>query len=376
MKEYSFTGKPLITEQDIDYVKSALLTNNLNTGIIVKKFERSLEKYINVKHAVLVSNGSVALYLALKALGIKQGDEVITTPLTYVATTNAINMLGAEPIFADIDRETFQLDPNKVEKKINKNTKAILPVDLGGTTCEYKKFTEICKKYNLKLLIDSAQSLSAKYDNKRACSFGDIATTSFHPVKPITTGIGGCIFTQNDEIYSKLLRLRKNGLVYGDYKGIQVYDCIETSLNYQMSDIEAALGLSQLTRIEEMRNKRKKIFDAYKKRLGLLSHITLQKTPSYIESSYHLCLCKLDPSIDRDDLFNFMQSKKIAVNYHYPLICSMSNYKTASTSDLKNAKEYAAHAVSLPLHAQMKESDVEYVIANLEIYLKKKGKSL
>ncbi len=376
MKEYSFTGKPLITEQDIDYVKSALLTNNLNTGTIVKKFEKSLEKYINVKHAVLVSNGSVALYLALKALGIKQGDEVITTPLTYIATTNAISLLGAKPIFADIDRETFQLDPNKVEEKISKKTQAILPVDLGGNTCEYKKFTEICKRYNLKLLIDSAQSLSAKYDDKYACSFGDIATTSFHPVKPITTGIGGCIFTQNDEIYSKLLCLRKNGLMYGNYEGIQIYDCIETSLNYQMSDIEAALGLSQLTRIDEMRKKRKKIFDAYKAKIDLLPHVTLQKAAPYIESSYHLCLCKLDSSIDRDDLFNYMQSKKIAVNYHYPLICNMSNYKEIKSYDLKNAREYASHAISLPLHTQMKESDVEYVIENLETYLNKKGKSL
>lgn len=376
MKEYSFTGKPSITEQDIDYVKEALLTNNLNTGTIVKKFESSLEKYINVKHAVLVSNGSVALYLALKALGIKEGDEVITTPLTYIATTNAISLLGAKPVFVDIDRKTFQLDPNKVEEKINKKTKAILPVDLGGNTCEYKKFTEICKKYNLKLLIDSAQSLSAKYNNKYACSFGDIATTSFHPVKPITTGIGGCIFTQNDEIYSKLLCLRKNGLVYGNYKGIQIYDCVETSLNYQMSDIEAALGLSQLARIEEMRNKRKKIFDAYKERIERLPHITLQKAPSYNISSYHLCLCILDSSVDRDDLFNYMQSKNIGVNYHYPLICNMSNYKGISSNDLKNAEEYAAHAISLPLHAQMKESDVAYVTAHLDTYLKEEGKVL
>lgn len=375
MKEYEFTGKPNLSKDDLVAVINSLSTNNLNTGKIVYQFEKALEKYVNVKHAVIVSNGSVAIYLALEALGIGKGDEVITTPISYIATTNAIEMTGAKPVFADIDKNTFELNLDSAKDKITSNTKAILPVDLGGLPCDYSSLENFANENKFALIIDGAQSLSGRFRKRKAGSFGTVTTTSFHPVKPITTGIGGCIFTSSDSLYAKLIELRKNGLLYKESKDSpQIYDCVIPSLNYQMSDIEAALGLSQLSRIDEMREIREKIYEYYATSLKKYSSIKMQKIPKNRTSSYHLCICEMDNKINRNELYAFLKRYKIAVNYHYPVIPNMYYYKNKYvTKDIDVALNYSTREISLPIHSSMTIKDARYIVEKINQFMEMKG---
>ncbi len=375
MKEYEFTGKPYLNKDDIEAVINSLNTNNLNTGKIVYKFEKALEKYVNVRHALVVSNGSIAIYLVLVALGIGKGDEVITTPISYIATTNAIEMSGAKPVFADIDKDTFELNLDSARNKLSSNTKAVIPVDLGGLPCDYTRLENFANENNLALIIDGAQSLSGKYKNSKVGSFGTATTTSFHPVKPITTGIGGCIFTSSDSLYAKLIGLRKNGLLYKKNKDSpQIYDCVVPSLNYQMSDIEAALGLSQLSRIDEMREIREKIYKYYASNLKKYSSIKMQKIPKDRTSSYHLCICEVNDEIYRNELYAFLKRYKIAVNYHYPLIPNMQYYKQKYLTKYINvAQNYSNREISLPIHACMTIKDASFIVEKINQFMERKG---
>ena len=251
-------AQPNITEEDAKAVYTAVKEKFLSgTGPYNKQFEKDFAKYVGTKYAVTVNSGTAALHLSLEALGIRDEDEVITTPFTYAATSNVIILQNAKPIFVDIEDETFNLDPTKIEKAITKKTKAIMPIHYAGQTCEMELINEIAKKHDLFVIEDAAPAIGATHKGKKSGTLGDIAGFSFFPDKNMTTGEGGMVVTDSAELAEKCTVLKKNG-------ASKRYFHTEIGWNFKLSDINAALGISQLKRIDktiEEKNNCAKIYD-------------------------------------------------------------------------------------------------------------------
>jgi len=242
-------SKPTIGEDEIKAVEAVLRTGMLASGPNVKCFEDGMKLYLGVRHAVATSSGTTALQVAAESLGIGPGDEVITTPFTFIATSNAILFRGAKPVFADIDPKTYNIDPASVEKKITKKTKAIIPVHLYGNPCDMDALTAICRKHGLLMLEDCAQSVGAEFNGKKAGSFGDAAIFSFYATKNLSTGEGGMVVTNNDEVKEKSFLLSNQGQKVR-------YEHQSVWFNYRMTDMQAGLGMVQLAKIDDMNKKR------------------------------------------------------------------------------------------------------------------------
>ena len=364
MKEaFRYNGLADISNNEIEAVVSALSNGHLCTGIVVKEFEKLLSEYIGIPYTVCVNSGSSALYLALKALGVGIGDEVITTPITFVATINAIKMTGATPIFVDINNQTFNLDEKKVAEQITTNTKVILPVELGGLSINYNFYLRLKRKYNVEILVDSEQSLSAVYNEKRIGGISRISTTSFFPTKPITTGIGGAIFTTDLDLYDKLVILRHNGLDLEASDGIYPYDQKYISLNYRLSDLHAAIGIQQLKRIDKLQEQREKIRTLYLEQLKCLKCVFVQHVDDLSSTSSHLFLVKFENQKIRDGVFMYLKNKNIGVQIHYKPVFLNSLYKFSLNyleKHFPNSINFGTTIISLPIHTKMSKSDVDY----------------
>ena len=293
-------AKQYIDNKDCFVVNEVLKSDFLTTGPKVKEFEEIIANYVGAKYAVAFSNGTAALHGACYAAGIGTGDEVITTPITFAASANCVLYMGATPIFADIDEETFNIDVAEIEKKVTNKTKAIIPVDYTGQAVDIDAIKDLVKGKGIVIIEDGAHSLGTKYKGARVGSLADMTMFSFHPVKTITTGEGGIITTNNEEYYRKLIYFRSHGITrdidqlenkdVGDW----YYEQLDLGFNYRMTDFQASLGISQMKKIDWFIERRKEIVARYNEAFKELDGVILQKNADFSDTVNHLYVLKLD----------------------------------------------------------------------------------
>ncbi len=384
-------GKPNIGAEEIRYVKEVINSKWIGTGPITEKFERNFKIYKRTKFALSVNSCTAALHLSLLCLNLKRGDEVITTPMTFASTINSIILAGGKPVLADINKETFNIDPEKILKKITKKTKAIILVHLAGLPCEIKKIKKIVNKHKLFLIEDCAHSIESKYNGKHLGNFGDTGCFSFYSTKNLTTGEGGMIITHKKKIAEKIRVLRLHGLSKDAWKRhlpnsvkfsakFDHYDVKEVGLKYNMIDINSAIGIIQLKKIEKNLKIRKKIFNAYKKKLSNLP-LEFQKFKTDTKNfkhAYHLCIIKLINKEGiknlRDKLVIYLRNRKISTGITYRSVTDMTIFKQKFGWNKKtciNSKELGDSLISLPIYPNLKNEELNYICENIQKFFKK-----
>jgi perosamine synthetase len=355
-------AKPLIGDEEKMAVCSVLDSGIIAQGPKVKEFEESFAKFIGTKFAVATSSGTTALCAALHGLGIKQGDEVITTPFTFIATSNSILDCGAKPVFVDIDPKTFNIDPTKIVQKITPKTKALLIVHLFGQSCDMQPILDICKKHSLKLIEDCCQAHGAEYLGKKVGSFGDCGVFSFYPTKNMTTCEGGIIVT-NDE---KLVEACK---LYRDHGSKVRYYHETIGFNLRMTDVSAAIGLVQLKKLNQFNQKRvenaAKLTNGLKNIKGLLTPHT---TPNVLHV-FNQYTMRVSPEfgLSRDALMEKLKAAGIGANIYYPIpIHKQPFYQKLGYTDILPETEKAAQEVlSIPVHPSLSEQDLGLIVSAL-----------
>lgn len=348
---------PLIGKEEKNAVLEVLSSGILAQGPKVKEFEDRFAGYVGTEHAIATSSGTTALHTALLACGIGKGDEVATTPFSFVASSNSILYCGAKPVFADIDPRTFNIDPEKVKEKITPNTKALLVVHLYGQPCEMGALSEICEDHKLMLIEDACQAHGAKHEGKKVGSFGDCAAFSFYPTKNMTTGEGGMVTTNDEEVANKAKLIREHGSKVRYHHDILGY-------NYRMTDIAAAVGLEQLKKLDNMNEKRIKNAER------LTNNIKGVKPPYVmpeVRHVFHQYTVKVTEKtgISRDDFSNSLNSRGIGTGIYYPIpIHKQSIYRQLGYDDSLPVSEKAAKEVlSLPVHQGSSEGDIEHILS-------------
>ncbi|MBM7684493.1 UDP-4-amino-4,6-dideoxy-N-acetyl-beta-L-altrosamine transaminase [Defluviitalea raffinosedens] len=365
-------GRQWIDEDDIQAVVNVLKSDYLTTGPAIKEFEDQLKSVTGAEYVVAISNGTAALHAACFAAGIGEGDEVITTPMTFAATANAVLYCGGTPVFADIDPETYNIDPEDIRRKITDKTKAIIPVHYTGQPCDMDEIMKIAKEHNLIVIEDAAHALGAEYKGRKIGSIGDMTTFSFHPVKPITTGEGGAITTNNKEFYDKLMLFRSHGITRDQKMLLNdnaawYYEQHFLGYNYRMTDIQAALGCSQLNKLEFFLQKRRKYAKMYSEAFKDLEGVIIPKQLDDTLSGWHLYVLQLDTDKIRPDrrvIFDELRIHNIGVNVHYiPVYYHPYYQKLGYKKGLcPNAEKLYERIITLPLFPKMSEEDIMYVI--------------
>jgi dTDP-4-amino-4,6-dideoxygalactose transaminase len=377
---YLTFGQPDLREEEINEVIDTLRSKWIGTGPKTRKFEESFSKYIDPSgrtYAVALSSCTAALQLSINVLGIKKGDEIITTPLSFVATSNAIIHSGAKPIFVDVDREKFNINPSLLEEKINENTRAILPVHFAGRPCDMDQILELSKKYNLSLVEDAAHAIEAKYRDKKIGTIGDLTCFSFYATKNLTTAEGGMITTKEKSLADKIKNLSLHGLSadawsrYGDV-GYKHYFATAYGFKYNMTDIQSSLGIHQLARIEENLKTRERIWEFYNSQFKDLP-VLLPKNESienvHSRHLYTLLLNIEELKITRDQFLEALHKENIGSGVHYipihqhPIYIKNYHYKKG---DFPNAEFIGERTVSIPLSPALKDQDVEDVVKGVK----------
>lgn len=354
-----------INEDDINAVIEALKGDFLTSGKKIEEFEKALCEYLGVQYACAMNSATSALHVAYKSIGLEEKDEVITTPITFAATANAVLMTGAKPVFCDI-KSDGNINEEKIEELITKNTKAIAPVDFGGNPVNIDKIKEICNQHKLYLIQDCSHALGSEINGKKVGNQADIAIFSFHAIKPITTcGEGGAIVTNNQEFYEKAKLLRSHGIVK---KQVWNSDMVELGYNYRLSDVSCALGISQLKRLDAFIKKRAKIAAYYDEVFRDIPYFFPIQIPLHVKSAYHLYPILLDRNLwcAKEDIFKELQRKGIGVQVHYKPTYQFSYYKKLfGEIKLHNAEEFYKAELSIPCHQDMNEDDAKFVADTL-----------
>jgi len=356
---------PWITEKEVEYVTDAARNAWYgNANMYHERFEKAFAEYLDVKYAVTLPSCTSALHLSLLALGIGPGDEVIVPDVTWIATAAPVVYVGATPVFADIDEKTWCMTAESFEECITLRTKAVIPVDLYGGMPEWDGILEIARRHNISVIEDAAEALGSEYKGKKAGVFGDTGTFSFHGSKTMTTGEGGMLVTDNKEIFNRVLFLRDHGRKPGDV----MFFNAEVGYKYKMSSMQAALGLAQIERVEELVERKRKIFGWYKKELDGIDGITLNYEPEGTKNSYWMVSIILDQkfSIKKEDLFYKMQAQGISCRpFFFPLSVIPAFYET---DDARKARErnivsykVSPYGLNLPCGMNMDDEKVRYV---------------
>ncbi|AIJ35236.1 aminotransferase DegT [Porphyromonas gingivalis] len=364
-------GRPLIEEDDMEAVIEVLKSDFISTGPKVTEFERLFADYVGAKYAVAVSSGTAALHCAYLAIDLLSEDEVITTPMSFIATSNAAIYCGARIKFADIQGDSLNVDTEYINKLITSSTKVIVPVHFAGRPCEMDKILEIAKQHNLYVIEDASHALGASYKGKKIGSIGDMTTFSFHPVKHITTGEGGMITTNDENIYHNLLKIRNHGIVKSHVptnKGEWYYEQQLLGYNYRLTDIQCALGISQLKKLDRWIKKRRELANYYNERLQLIEELEVPTMNK--EHAWHLYIIKVKDPRHREKLFTFLRGKSIGVNVHYIPIHMQPYYQSIGykKNTLPVAESVYEHIITLPLHPSMTLSEADYIINSIEDY--------
>ena len=381
-------GRQCIDKTDIDQVVNILKSDWITQGSKVKEFEDALAKYCGAKYAVAVSSGTAALHLACLVAGLKKCDEVITTPITFLATASSILYTGAKPVFVDIDYENINIDTQKIEEKITRKTKAIMPVHFAGLPCDMVKIGAIAKEKKLVIIEDACHALGAEYKHNGrwskvgSCKHSNMAVFSFHPVKTITTGEGGAITTNNKNIYKKLLALRSHG-VYKDQFTVKKCgpwygEMRDLGFNYRITDFQCALGVSQLKKLDAFIKKRREIARVYNSELCELKDLV--KFPQLVDKdrkhAWHLYILRLNPNklkSNKIQIFNQLKRRNINLQLHYIPVVNHPFYRSMgySTMGYPVATRYYEETISLPIFPDLTKKDLIYVITNIKEVLYK-----
>ena len=356
-------ARPFIGDEEVEAVTRVLRSGMLAQGEEVRLFEREFAEYIGVKHAVAVANGTAALDIALKALGIGPGDEVITTPFTFIATANAILFQGAKPVFADIDPRTYNLNPDSVLERITGKTRAIIVVHLYGQPADMRAFREIADDHKLLLIEDAAQAHGAEFEGRKVGGIGDVGVFSFYPTKNMTTGEGGMITTNDDEVARKARLLRDHGQT-----SKYVHEIL--GWNLRMTNIAAALGRVQLRRLEELNRIRERNAEKLTRGLQGVKGVTTPYVDPRVRHVWHQYVIRVEPDfpLSRDELAEYLRSKGIGTAVHYPIpVHHQPLYRKLGypQDDCPNAVEASRRVLSLPVHPLLSDGDLDYIIESI-----------
>ncbi len=392
-------GRQCIDHNDIQAVVRTLRSERITQGPEVEEFENRLVEYCGAKYAVAVNSGTAALHLACLVSDIKEGDEVITSPNTFVASANCAVYCGAKPVFSDISLKTYNILPDEIGAKINNRTRAVVPVHFAGQSCEMDSVYNLVKKkeeeFSQKIMIieDASHAMGSFFKGKKvgACSYADMTTMSFHPVKHITTGEGGAILTNNEQFYNKLRRLRNHGItkvpieMFGDDVAYQpvtalnkselnpwYYEQIDLGHNYRITDIQCALGLSQLKKLESFRNRRREIVDMYNQAFQGTAGLQVPYESEHCNTNFHLYVVLIDfvsIGISRAEVMKELERQGIYTQVHYIPVHTQPYFQKkyhTGWGDCPNAEQYYQNCLSLPLFPLMTDSDTKRVISAIK----------
>lgn len=369
-----YYGRQWIDCDDVEAVNAVLMSDFITCGPQVEKAERSLEQYTTAKHAVVVSNGTAALHCACLAAGIGPGDEVITTPLTFAASANCALYCGAKPVFADIEPDTYNISPASIEAHITDKTKVIVAVDFTGQAVKIKEIREICDKHGLIFIEDAAHAIGTKYEGKLVGSLADMTCFSFHPVKTITSGEGGAITTNDDELYRKLVLAHTHGIEHDEdfmeeslHEGPWYYEQISLGYNYRLTDFQAALLLSQLKKLEQFKARRQEIVNRYNDAFEVMPEIIVQREIPQSDTCRHLYIIRMDLeklACSRRQFFDAMEAEGVQPQIHYVPVYWFPYYRHLGYEKglCPNAEEIYRGIMSIPLYPKMSNGDVDDVI--------------
>ena len=365
-------GRQYVDDEDIEEVVKVLKSDFLTTGPVIEEFEKKVADYVGAKYAVAVANGTAALHSACYAANIGKGDEVITTPITFAASSNCAFYCGAVPVFADIDPKTYNIDPSDIEKKITDRTKAIIAVHFTGQPCDMGRIHEIANKHGLIVIEDAAHALGAVYEGKKVGSLSEMTTFSFHPVKHITTGEGGMVLTNYQELYERLKLFRTHGITREEHllrknDGPWYYEQLDLGYNYRITDIQCALGISQMKKLPYFLERRKEIAERYQEAFADCDNIQCPYQKPGCENAWHLYVIRIKGG-KRKEVFEKLREAGIGVNVHYIPVYQHPYYQEHGYKDIScpNAEQYYEEAISLPIYPALKEAEQEYVIETVQ----------
>ena len=367
-KKYIPYGRQCIEDDDIQAVVDVLQSDYLTTGPKIAEFEKCVADYVGAKYAVAVCNGTAALHIACLAAGIGPGDEVITTPITFAASANCVLYCGGTPVFADINPDTYNIDPEDIRKKITDKTKAIIPVHLAGQPCDMDAIHQIAEEYHLLVIEDGAHALGAEYKGKKIGALSDMTTFSFHPVKPITTGEGGMVLTNNEELYQRLSLFRSHGITRDSElllknDGPWYYEQQFLGYNYRITDIQCALGISQMKKLDRFLARRRELVQRYNEAFVDCQDIVMPYQLEGAESGWHLYIIQVK-NHDRRTAFEKLREAGIGVNVHYVPVYKHPYYQEHGYANVycENAEKLYDRMISLPLYPLLSDEEQDYVI--------------
>ena len=373
-----YYGHQYLDEADYQAVLDVLKSgNDLTCGPKIGELEEKLCRVTGAKYAVAVSNGTAALHVACLAAGIGEGDEVITTPITFAASANCALYCGARPVFADIDEKTWNIDPASVRERITERTKAVVAVDFTGQSAQLDELLEICHEKGILLITDGAHSIGTKYKGRPTGSIADMTTFSFHPVKTVTAGEGGAVVTNDPGLYEKLSLFRAHGitrnpaLMEKEPDGPWYYEQVALGYNYRMTDIQAALLISQLDKLDRFVKRRKEIVARYDEAFARIPQLIVQEEIPESDTARHLYIIRLRPerlSIDRKGFFEALDAENVRCNVHYIPVYYFPWYQKLGYCRglCPKAEKLYEEILTLPLHYNLTDGDVEDVIQAVE----------
>jgi len=377
MSNFIIYGQPIIEQPEIDEVIDSMQKAWLGTGPKVSQFELDFAKYKSTPYAAALNSCTAGLHLSCKALNLQLGDEVITTAMTFCATVNAIIHAGATPVLADIDELSWNIDPKDIERKITPKTKAIIPVHFAGRACDMDSIMNIANKYNLAIIEDCAHAIETEYKGKKAGTFGDFGVFSFYATKNIVTGEGGMVISKSQDKISRIKMLSLHGMSKNAWKrfsdeGYKHYLVEEAGYKYNMMDIQAAIGIHQLKKIEEYSLKRESIWNVYLdefKNLPIEMAAPVEKDTRHAYHLFIILINKKKCGLGRDTFLTEMTKKNIGVGVHYQAIPIHPFYQKTygwKPEEYPNAVRFGQETVSIPLSAKLNENEVEKIIKSVK----------
>lgn len=369
-------GHQYIDDSDIEAVVNALKSDFLTQGPAVSKFEQEICRITGAKYCVSVSNATAGLHIAVAALELEDSTEGITTPNTFLASSNCMVYNNVKPVFADINPVSYNIDPAEIEKRVTNKTKLLIPVHFAGLPCEMDKISTIAKKHDLYVIEDAAHAIGSQYADGSYvgnCKYSDMTVFSFHPVKTITTGEGGAVTTNDEKLYKKLLMLRSHGVtkdvnLLTKNPGPWYYEMQSLGFNYRMTDIQAALGYSQLQKLEFFKKRRREVVAMYNKAFAGMKYLKTPIEPASVSSCFHLYATQIDFAAigkTRAQVMAELREKGIGTQVHYIPVPTQPFYKETygyKDGDYPKAEKYYEQELSLPLYPGLSDEDVNIVI--------------
>ena len=364
---------PLLGDEEIEEVVHCLRSGWLTTGHKVKQFEREFGEFIGAKHALAVNSCTAALHLALEAVGVGPGDEVITTPMTFTATAAVIEHLGARPVFADVTAQTLNIDPAEIQRRLSPRTKAILPVHFAGQACDMDAIAEVARGAGVPVIEDAAHAIPTRYKGRMVGTLSDVTCFSFYATKNVTTGEGGMVVTDRDDIMERMRLMHLHGMSKDAWKrytqnGSWSYEILAPGFKYNLTDIAAAIGIHQLRKCDTFHRRRLGIADQYDAAFAGLPGVSIPRVQDRESHGWHLYVIQIDPerlTIDRDAFIDRLIARNIGVSVHFIPLHVHPYYReryALQPSDFPNAWAAYERIVSLPIYAKMTDDDVRHVI--------------